>query len=158
MEIVGTILVRIIFLPFVGLVCSRAALEIAHAYNWYPERHLAELFMTAPSVFAIDAVWWGLLAFGATILWLVADYFFYRRKPKITPMPKRMIRLDDLAKRLKHEAPEVGIAHITILDNRDRRLADDLAAIFNMHGWELNYTKTLQTHAYVEGTIVAGIQ
>lgn len=65
-------------------------------------------------------------------------------------------KLDRLAKRLKKEVSQSGIAPITILDNRDRRLADDLARKFKTHGWELNYTKTAQAKVYVEGIIVAG--
>jgi len=35
-----------IIVPIVGLVCSRAALAIAHAHNWYPEWQVADFVMT----------------------------------------------------------------------------------------------------------------
>jgi hypothetical protein len=42
--------------------------------------------MTAPSLWAIEWVRWGLFALIAVILWASADYFFYRRRaPKSNP-------------------------------------------------------------------------
>jgi len=61
------------------LVCSRAALEVAHALGWHPELQLANLILTAPSALQIELVMWSILAFVTAALWLLIDYYVYGR-------------------------------------------------------------------------------
>ena len=78
MRIFGKFVVKVLVAIFV-FVCSRAALEVAHTLDWYPERQLANLILAAPSALQIEVVMWSILAFVTAALWLLIDYRVYGR-------------------------------------------------------------------------------
>lgn len=76
---IGAIVSRVILLPLVGLICSHALLEVAHAFDWYPEKQLAAILIASPTIFQIEAVKWSLIAVLTALVWASAERFFYRR-------------------------------------------------------------------------------
>lgn len=62
----------------VGLVVSRALLEVAHAIGWYPENWLTSFLLSSPSLVVTSWAQWALLLAGTFFLWFVIDYFVYR--------------------------------------------------------------------------------
>ena len=87
-------LVRAVLQPLFGLLFSRAVLEVAHAYDWYPEKQLAELLLGTPSLLQISWVRYGLLALVTLVLWAIADYFVYRRSGAKAASSKLAIEKD----------------------------------------------------------------
>jgi len=62
----------------VSLALSRALLEVAHLYGWYPERQLAQL---VTGVITTEAALWAIVAVIALAIWAGLDFVFYRRNP-----------------------------------------------------------------------------
>lgn len=62
----------------VGLVVSRALLEVAHAIGWYPENWLTKLILSSPSLVQREWTQWVLLLLGTFWIWFAIDYFVYR--------------------------------------------------------------------------------
>jgi hypothetical protein len=132
MEILKTILLRVILLPAAGLLFARTALEIAHANDWYPERQLANLLMASPSLIQIEWVWWGLLAILTALLWGGADYLFYRRtnvagrgrvEPEKEPAPSTQLQRDpNSLLQLFLDSDTGGIDSVSYADGKVGRL------------------------------------
>lgn len=88
MEILKTIF-KVVGLPILGLIISRASLEVAHANGWYPELELARLMMASTDVWHVGWARWGILAVVTAVLWAAGYWFFFvRTKPaKRVSMP-----------------------------------------------------------------------
>jgi hypothetical protein len=61
------------------LVCSHAALELAHSVGWLPEQQLANLILAAPTALQIEVVMWSMLGLVVVGSLLLAHYFVPRR-------------------------------------------------------------------------------
>ena len=79
MDLVKTILVRVILVPCCGLLISQTALAILHSNNWYPEQALARLLMESPTLFQVEWVRLAIITIASLLLWAAADHFLYRR-------------------------------------------------------------------------------
>jgi len=91
LEILKTIF-KVVGLPILGLIISRAFLEFAHANGWYPELHLARLMMASTDVWHVGWARWGIIAVITVALWATGYWFFFvRTKPtkraSIPPTP-----------------------------------------------------------------------
>lgn len=85
MGIMLSIFLRYFIGPSVGLVVSRAGLEVCHYFGWYPENELARLMLGAPTLMQLDVVFWLTLAVGGIVVWaslLFISVFFQRRFPR----------------------------------------------------------------------------
>ncbi|MGB9367148.1 MAG: hypothetical protein WCE79_14165 [Xanthobacteraceae bacterium] len=113
-QLVGAFLVRVVIVPLAGLLVSRTALAVAHSFEWYPEEQLARLVVTSPTLFQIEAVWWGLWAVLTLALWGLADRFIYRRSGDVAVslsvrVPWRWWRRSATTQPVKPKAGFVGI-------------------------------------------------
>ena len=79
MRSIGKFTIKVLAALFV-LVCSQAALAVAHAFGWYPDQQLAALLLASPTALQIEWVQWSLLAVLTVGLWLTIDYFVYQRE------------------------------------------------------------------------------
>ena len=77
----GKFIVRVA-LGLISLICSHALLLVLQGQGIYPETYLAEWLIKAPSAFAINLTQVLLTLLIAIILWGIADYLLYRRRPK----------------------------------------------------------------------------
>lgn len=77
------LLVKYLIGPIVGLLISRALLEVCHRSGLYPEKWIADLIMDAATPENIKVIGWVLSAVIGTSLYAVSYYFlFYRRRLK----------------------------------------------------------------------------
>jgi hypothetical protein len=115
---IGKFVARVL-LGFTSLVVSRALLELAHFFDWYPERDLARVLMASPTLLQIEWIQWGLLAILTVLLWGAADYVFYRRN--VPARRARRPRRSDVIS--SHARPSAAAASSELEPNVDARVA-----------------------------------